>query len=125
MAPKFPKLKADGSFCVEVTLHLHAHASEDLGRRVGAWFAEWVLVNRHWSWSPAKERNGIVDYFDEFQAAPQVTASEARLLRFSVHGRPGAKWWKDLLVLRLLKDLSSSFREIESVAKIRDCPRDA
>jgi hypothetical protein len=117
MPPRFPKLRPDGSFCVEVTLRVEGEHEEELAVRVDTWFRNWVQNNRFWDWFGERR-----DYFDEFGAVPSATTLVDRELRIQLQGKPGAKWWKDWLALRIIKELQAAFPKIKDVEAIKDCP---
>jgi hypothetical protein len=43
----------------------------------------------------------LVKYFDAFLGPPHEVACTGGRLSFRLDGRPGAKWWKDWLAVRL------------------------
>jgi hypothetical protein len=113
-----PKLRPDGSFCVEVALRIEADAPDHLGARLALWFENWTATNQEWTWESGRR----LRYVDDFSGAPHFVECAAGVLRFHLEGKPGAKWWKDWLILRLLKDLQEAFVEVKAVDKIHDCP---
>lgn len=119
---KFPKLRPDGSFCVEVTLNARTTDLDALASRITEWIESFLRNNRYWTWPFAKEKGGVVDFFDEFVATPSCVATPPHSLVIRVEAKPEAKWWKDWLVVRLLGDLRKDFdNEIVGVNEIGDC----
>jgi hypothetical protein len=71
MAPvKFPRRRSDGSFCVEVVLHIDTQGPVVLASRVTSWLVEWVQANRYWTTSFGDRKSGVLDFFDEFARFP-------------------------------------------------------
>jgi hypothetical protein len=87
---------------------------------VDAWLRQWRDDNRYWVWPPGSG-GGRLDYFDEFAELPSVRAG-ADVLYLRLECRSGAKWWRDWLVLRILKDLLVTFTDLTQVNHIGDCP---
>jgi hypothetical protein len=119
---KFPKRRADGSFCVEVMLRVDAKETDVVASRVNSWLDEWVESNRYWKVSHPESSDGLLDYFRDFTGPPSCFTPEPGFLCLRLEGRPETKQaWKDWLVLRLLKDLGQAFHEIRAVGKIQTC----
>ena len=114
-AARFPHRRPDGSFCIEVALCVETRTPTDLAGRAAEWLDEWVRNNQHWPWF-----GHDVKYVDELTGNPFHV--EGSRLSFRLEGKPTAKWWKDFLVLRILKELQHAFSEIKEVEKIGDCP---
>jgi hypothetical protein len=113
----------DGSFCVEVTLRVNTKQPNDLANRMQLWLEEWVHANRYWETSLFESVGGRLDFFEDFAQVPSCSVSGPDLLCLHLQSRPGArKWWKDWLVLRILKELPNAFPEFAEVQKITDCP---
>jgi len=118
MPIKFPKRKSDGSFCVEITLLVNTNEIDNLAARITSWLDQWTKENRHWKW-----QGQLLDFFAEFTGSPTCVKRTPESLSLRVQGRPGStKWWKDWIVLRLLKDLKGKFSELKAGGRFKDCP---
>ena len=123
MAPKFPKRRSDGSFCVEVRLRVDSRQPDVLADRLTAWLHQWLRTNRYWKWSLAKSAGGVLDFLDDFVGLPTVVVCAPAFVCLRFECRPKAKkWWKDWLVLRMLQDIHAAFAEVTAVEKIGNCP---
>jgi hypothetical protein len=123
MVPSFPKRRSDGSFCIEVRLRVDSQQLDVLANRLNAWLDQWVLANRFWKWSLAKRAGGLLDFLDDFVGPPAVVVRTPAFICLRFECRPQAKkWWKDWLVLRILKDIHAAFDEVIAVENIGDCP---
>lgn len=116
MPARFPMLRPDGSFCVEVVLRTKSAHDDRLTYRLNIWLQNWVSSNRYWCFL-----NEQRDYFDEFYAAPAVISLKEREIRIRLQGKPSAKWWKDWLALRIIEELKAEFSEIGEVGAIENC----
>jgi hypothetical protein len=114
---QFPIRRPDGSFCIEIVLRVEAETSASLGGQVVEWLDAWVQSNQSWHWFGQDIR-----YDDEFAGNPFHVEYANGLLSFRLEGKPTARWWKDFLGLRLLKDLQQAFPSIRAVEKMQDCP---
>jgi hypothetical protein len=108
------------TFCIEVSIPVSINNPEDLCRRVKSWFTQWTEANQVW------QRNWLSDnealwYEQEFKDAPQVISCNWNELTIRLEGQPSAKWWKDSLVNRILKEIETDFAEILGVGHIKDC----
>jgi hypothetical protein len=118
MEIKLPKKRPDGSFCVEITLRVNTNDAKGLAARITSWLKEWTQRNRYWNWF---EEN--LDFFNDFAEPPTCAERTQESLVVRVEGRPKfTKWWKDWIVLRLLKDLQGQFDEITAVEAFVNCP---
>ena len=125
MPVKFPKRRNDGSFSVEVILSIQANDPKEFLSRVQQWLEQWVQSNRHWKTALAASAGGVLDFFDEFTGPPSCVLKGTNALSLRVQCRPNARtWWKDWLVLRILKDLQEKFIEVTGVDRIADFPDD-
>ena len=117
---KFPKRQADGSFCIEVSIPVSTDNPEELQRRVQSWSTQWVEANQTWkrNWLSQDEE---LHYEAEFKREPQIIYSNSNELKIRLEGQPSAKWWKDWVVYRILKELKGAFPEIQDVGHVRDC----
>jgi len=117
MPAKFPKRKSDGSFCVEITLTVSTNEIDSLVARITSWLDQWTKENRYWKW-----QGQLLDFFAEFSGSPTCVKRTPESLTLRVDGRSGStKWWKDWIVLRLLKDLQGKFSELQSVDAFTNC----
>jgi hypothetical protein len=118
MEINFPKKRLDGSFCIEITLHVNTKDGKGLATRITSWLKEWTQRNRYWN---LFEEN--LDFFNDFAEAPTCAARTQESLVVRVEGRPKfTKRWKDWIVLKLLKDLQAQFDEITAVEAFVNCP---
>lgn len=129
MAAKFPKPKVDGSICVEVTIPVRSDDDTDLGERIQQWWTDvWLPERGTWR---VVFRTGqdlrrvdveILEYTEEFSAAPHVVFCKDSKLRFRLEGRRSTKVWKDWVILRILPDLREQFSEIQNgVLSVCNC----
>jgi hypothetical protein len=126
MRAKFPKKRPDGSFCVEVTLIVNTNDPKELVNRVHLWLEQWVQANREWRTSLAASAGGLLSFFDEFSGPPTCFLKGPNALGLRVEGRPNmGRWWRDWLILRILKDLQGEFSEVIQVESFADCPDSA
>jgi hypothetical protein len=114
--PIFPKRRSDGSFCIEVSLRIESKAPADLKARVTRWLEDWPAANASRRWFREEVR-----YSDQFTGPPFDADCHDGSLSFKIEGRPAAKWWKDLLLIGLVKDLHDAFPEVTGVEHITDC----
>jgi hypothetical protein len=122
---EFPKLRPDGSFCIEVRLRVSTDQLELLASRVTEWFDGWVRQNRYWKMPTIrKEGKGmaVFDYFDDFARPPSCAASPPDSVVLRLEGRPGGKWWRGWLASRIVKELRVAFKEIGKIEKAVNCP---
>ncbi len=121
MAPRFPRRRTDGSFCVDVAFDLRGEP-QTAGSRAEEWLKEWVGENRVWPMrrlSTGGARMERYDYMDDFLGAPcVVVAPDSVILRFE--GKPGARKWKDW-VARIITELSRDVPEMGEVKSILNC----
>jgi hypothetical protein len=118
MPVKFPKRRADGAFCVEITLLVNTHDLEGLAARITSWMDQWTQGNRYWNCFGV-----VLDFFDDFVRPPICVKHTSESLILRVEGRPDSKKsWRDWIVLRLLKDLQEEFHEITAVESFANCP---
>ena len=89
-----------------------------MAARVKSWLTAWVTINRYWEWSPAE---GKLDFFDSFASIPLVETDGASAVRLRFEGKPAAKWWKDWVIIRILKELPVALPEITKVERIENC----
>lgn len=118
MPALFPTRRSDGSFCVRVTVRVATEAPDDLASRFAQWSREWVKDNEMWDW--LKDRR--LNYFDDFEGPPRQVTSDSSHLSFILDGKASARWWKDWIAFRLLKDAQEMFPEILGVERVVDCP---
>ena len=116
MPARFPRLRPDGSFCVEVVFVLEGAGIDNLASKLEVWLQEWVAHNRFWNFS------GQRDWFEDFTAVPQVSGVSEHALYLRLHGKPGSKWWRDWLALRLRGELEAAFPMVRRLVSIKDCP---
>ncbi len=91
--------------------------------RLTVWLDRWIRENRYWKWSLAKSTGGLLDFFDDFVEPPSAVVRAPDFVCLHFECRPAAKkWWKDWLVLRVLKDIHAVFAEVTGVEKIGNCP---
>jgi len=129
MPAKFPKIRADGSFCVEVTVSVRSNDEIGLGERVQQWWKDvWVPDRGLWqvvSRTGPQLREVEVEtqaYTEVFSAAPHVVFCKDSQLKFRLEGRRLSRVWRDWLVLRILPDLREQFPEIqEGVGRVHNC----
>jgi len=119
---QFPKRKADGTFCVEVTLRVTTSDAEELLRRMTNWMNQWVKANQVWIrvWEPSG-RVEKLRYDEEFKGIPRIVFSDSREIKIQVDGHFSARWWKDWLVLKIIQELKEAFTEIQANGSIKDC----
>ena len=118
MEIKFPKKRADGSFCVEIALRVDTDDAEGLVARITSWLEEWTQKNRYWNWFEEK-----LDFLNDFTGPPTCAKRSPESLVVRVEGTPQfTKWWKDWIGFRLLKDLQKQFPEITAVQDVENCP---
>jgi hypothetical protein len=118
MEIKLPKTRPDGSFCVEITLRVNTNDAKGLAARITSWLKEWTQSHRYWNWFEED-----LDFFNDFAEPPTCAERTHESLILRVEGRPKfTKWWKDWIVLRLLKDLQGQFDEIAAVEAFVNCP---
>jgi hypothetical protein len=118
---RFPRLRADGSFGVMVTLELRGEP-QAVEYRVRRWLKEWRLKNPAWTTPyPAEDSAQIVrdGYADDFKTLPVAhVAQDGLQLVFECNSL--AKTWKDS-VYRMIVQL---VRDVPGVGKFRgfrDC----
>jgi hypothetical protein len=99
-----------GPFSVVVRLRVETSSPDELAQRFGHWGKTWVNENRHWTFT--KKR---LDYFDAFEGPPHDVKCDGLQLSFQVETKHGQKWWKDWLILRLLKEAQVAFLEVRAV----------
>ena len=117
MEIKLPKKKPDGSFCLEIALRVNTSDPKGLAVRITSWLEEWTQKNRYWNWFEQ-----TLDFFNDFAGSPICAERTSEFVIVRVEGRPKfSKWWKDWIVLRLLKDLQSQFQEIIAVDAFVNC----
>jgi hypothetical protein len=122
MPAKFPKKRPDGSFCVEVTLRVSTKTPEQLANQVQLWLEQWVQVNREWKTPLAASTGELLSFFDEFTGPPTCFLKDPNSLCLRVEGRPNmGRWWRDWLILRVLKDLKANFSEVTAVESFTNC----
>lgn len=119
---KFPKLRPDGSFCIEARVRVSTNELDVLASEVTNWLDRWVRENQYWKRSLVKKGKVVLDYFDDYAGLPSLLTCPPDFLILRLAGRPGARWWKDWLILRLLKELRNAFEEITALERIIDCP---
>lgn len=118
MEIKLPKKRADGSFCVEIALRVNTDDAKVLAARITSWLEEWTQKNRYWDWF-----GETLDFLNDFAGPPTCAERSPESLIVRVEGTPKfTKWWKDWIVLKLLKDLQSHFHEITDVQSVVNCP---
>jgi hypothetical protein len=125
-----PKIRADGSWCVEVTIPVRSDDEIGLRERVQQWWTDVWVPNRN-SWrrvgrTGPQLREEVVEtltYTDQFSAAPHVVFCKDSQLKFRLEGsRHPSSAWKDWLVLRILPDLREQFPEIqEGLGSVSNC----
>jgi hypothetical protein len=124
---KFPRRRSDGSFCVEVVMSLSSANTSDLGSAIQDWWSnEWMPKNKEWTriWNRGHktERTEVLRYDDEFSAPPQLVRCEGSQLRFRLLGRSSTKkFWKDWMVLRIVRDLTARFPAVGRVIGAQNC----
>jgi hypothetical protein len=99
-----------------VTLGLAADASAEIAKEFDKWVGSWVLTTQRWRWDATRELN----YFDDFEGPPTDIATSGKRLSFRLDGRPGAKWWRDWLALRLLPEAQTRFPAILGIEQVVD-----
>jgi hypothetical protein len=127
--PRFPKQKADGSFCIEVSCSVNTERCNDLARNIQHWWdAVWVPANdvwlRIWKTGPdlAIERPETLRYWEHFLAPPEVISCDQSALRFRLLGNNARdKLWKDWLASRIVPDLKTNFPEVGELLRIVNC----
>jgi hypothetical protein len=62
-----------------------------------------------------------VRFEDEFATAPTAVECEEHRLGVMLECRPTARWWKDVLVTGLLKEMMQAHGEITDVERIGNC----
>src|ERR1041385_7896579 len=108
---KFPKRRADGSFCIEISIPLSTSVdAEKLRQQVQNWADRWVETNAIWKRNWLSE-NDELRYDEEFKGPPTAIVSAPNELGIRLECKPSAKWWKDWMVYRLLTDLRRVFTE--------------
>lgn len=119
---RFPKKRADGSFCIEVSIPVSTDDPEGLLRSVQDWLSQWAKANQIWirTWQPTGRIEELF-YGQEFKGAPQPISCDSSELKIRLEGQPSAKWWKDWMVSRILADLKAAFSEIRAIGHLRDC----
>ena len=118
MPARFPTRQPDGSFCVLVSLRVETQSPGDLATSFALWAANWVIANEYWEWT-----NRRLCYSDDFKGPPAHVECDLDHLVFRIEGKATAKWWKDWLAFRLVKEAQARFAEIKEVDHIIDCPK--
>src|SRR5437867_2814598 len=114
---KFPKRRPDGSFCIEVILHIVSDDPEGLLKRVRDWAIQWAKANQVWTrkWCTGEglqNQEEELQYIQDFNQEPLPIACSTTELKIQLECKPSAQLWKDWLVSRILPDLKTSFPEI-------------
>jgi hypothetical protein len=124
---KFPAVRADGSFDVEVGIGVAEAVGDELKQKVEGWISEcWMPNNLSWTrhWQRAADRATVreenLNYGDDLLAAPEVISCTDSTLRIRLVGKFGSKFWRDWLVLKILPDLKAQFPEVADCRYIRD-----
>jgi hypothetical protein len=113
MPVNYPRRDSDDCFRLEVPLQVRTEDPEALAERTNAWLSEWVDANRYWSFPHPKSTNGVLDFSRDFTGTPTcVMRGQGRLGLCIECGPEAENSWKDWLVLRILKDLVSQFKEV-------------
>jgi hypothetical protein len=89
---KFPRRRADGSFCLEVILSVVTQNERLLAQRIQQWWtSEWGPENEVWTryWSSGLKEE--LAYRDEFSRLPQIVSCKDTELRFRLEGRGSAE----------------------------------
>jgi hypothetical protein len=117
MEINLPKKRPDGSFCIAIMLRVNTNDAKGLAARITSWLKEWTQRNRYWHWFED------LDFFNDFAEAPTCAERTEESLIVRVEGSPKfTKWWRDWIVLRLLKELQGQFAEITAVEAVVNCP---
>jgi len=116
MVARFPRRRPDGTFVVEVTVEATTSTPEDLVARFGDWAQRWVYENAQWHWPSGRHLN----YFDDFVGPPREIKFGRGRLSFRLDGKADAKWWKDWLAFRLLREAQIAFPELGRLEGIVD-----
>jgi hypothetical protein len=119
---KFPRLRPDGSFCIEFMVRVRASELQALASRVAEWLDAWVREHRYLRRSfPREKGQELVDFFDELAGVPSCVACPPGSLRLRFNGLPGAYWWRDYYVL-MLTGMRAAFPEVSSMERPVNCP---
>lgn len=119
---RFPRIRADGSFCIIVRYTLrsnHAHLRD----HINGWLNQWVDTHQTWTrtWQGGEESViQYLSYFDDFRIVPQVTSSPDDELWITFEGQAGSRFWKDW-VAYITTDLTRAFPEVDPSVRFVDC----
>ncbi len=117
---RFPERRPDGSFSVEIIFGLKGAPGSDLSIRVADHLRAWTVTNAVWrrEWSDGRVEN--LRFEDEFFGAPcPVRIDATGMFAVRLDAKPTAKWWKDWIVLRVVKELREAFPELGDVGSIK------
>ncbi len=110
MSPKFPALRSDGSFSLE--LIFHTEEAVDYARVV-AWLSTWSTANYEWirEWRGAMHqvvKTDVLLWSRTFSRRPNVAVvtDDSVIIRLDV--MPGAAFWKDWMV-KLVEETVAKF----------------
>ena len=125
---RLPLLRPDGTFCVEVGLSVKTDAPASLLENFTAWAKRWLLEHETWERQWDTKRIERLNFYDEFSALQVVSCTASKLVfrleGKQVQGKPGNRWWKDWLVLRLLPEVRVAFAEVTALESIKNCDPD-
>jgi len=122
MEQRFPRTRADGSFCIIAKFEI-THETASISERVASWLSKWVEAHQVWTrkWEGAGEsEKEQLYYFDDFSAPPYIFKLRDNQIYIRIDCKPGAKWWKDWSA-RIFIDLSREFPELKRLPGLEDC----
>jgi hypothetical protein len=123
----FPKIRTDGTFCVEVAFKASDDHGRELAIKIQQWLDEiWSPNNSTWTreWnaaSPLHSKVEVLQFGDEFIRPPEVTSSDESQITLRLYGKESSRLWRDWFVSRLLPDLKEKFPEIGEGLAIGNC----
>jgi hypothetical protein len=106
-------------FGVDVGLRVETSDGAALATRVSEHVEEWASADTEWTFFGQPVR-----HLAEFTAGTQVTCNGDQLL-LRLKGAATARWWEDVLCLRMLPELKAAFTEIQELQEFDpwlDCP---